>query len=65
MKCYKGPLKNKFVMKCYKGPLMWTDSLDKRTKLRKMDMRFCTRNVRSLYKTGLFMTVGKNYRNIS
>jgi hypothetical protein len=49
--------KNKFVMKCQKGPQTWTDSLNKRPKLWKMDMRFCTWNVRSLYMAGLLMTV--------
>jgi hypothetical protein len=38
---------------------MWTDSSDKRPKLRKMDMRFGTRDVRSLYRAGLLMTVAK------
>jgi hypothetical protein len=35
------------------------DSLDKRPKLKKMDMRFGTWNVRSLYRAGSFMTVVK------
>jgi hypothetical protein len=39
---------NKLVMKFHEGP--WTDSFDKRIKLQKMDMKFCTRNVRSLYR---------------
>jgi hypothetical protein len=34
--------KNKFVTKCQKGPRTWTDSLNKRSKLRKKDMRFGT-----------------------
>jgi hypothetical protein len=29
--------KNKLVTKCHKGPRLWTDFLDKRTKLRKID----------------------------
>ncbi|PNF18255.1 hypothetical protein B7P43_G16301, partial [Cryptotermes secundus] len=33
-------------------PRTWTDSLDKRPKLKKMDMRFRTWNVRSLYRAG-------------
>jgi hypothetical protein len=32
--------KNKLHTKCYKGPLTWTDSLNKRPKQKKMDMRF-------------------------
>jgi hypothetical protein len=44
--------KNKFVMQCYKRPPTWTDSLDNKTKLRKMDMRFGTWNVRNLYRAG-------------
>jgi hypothetical protein len=35
------------------------DYLDKRPKLRKMDMRFGTWNVRSLYSVGSLMTVAK------
>jgi hypothetical protein len=33
--------------------------LDKRTKLRNMDMRFGLWNVRSLYRAGFLMTVSK------
>jgi hypothetical protein len=32
--------KNKLVTKIIKEPRIWTDSLDKRPKLRNMDMRF-------------------------
>jgi hypothetical protein len=35
------------------------DSLDKRPKIRKMDMRFGMWNIRSLYGTGSLMTVAK------
>jgi hypothetical protein len=35
------------------------DSLDKRLKLKKMDMRFGTWNIRSLYRAGSLMTVAK------
>jgi hypothetical protein len=35
------------------------DSLDKQYKLRKIDMIFVTWNIRSLYRTGLLMTVAK------
>jgi hypothetical protein len=34
----------------------WMDSLNKRPKLRKMDTRFSTWNVRSLHRAGLLMT---------
>jgi hypothetical protein len=50
-------IKNKLVMKCHNGPQTWSDSFDKQPELRKMDMRFGTWNVRSLYKEGSLMTV--------
>jgi hypothetical protein len=34
-------------------------SLDKRPKIRKMDMRFGTWNVRNMYRAGLLMTVAE------
>jgi hypothetical protein len=37
--------KNKLVTKDQKKPWTWTDSLDKRPKLKKMDMRFGNWNV--------------------
>jgi hypothetical protein len=37
----------------------WTDSLDKRPKLRNMDMTFVLWNVRSLYRAGSLMTVSR------
>jgi hypothetical protein len=46
-------------MKCHKKPWIWTDSLDKQPKLMKMDIRFGTWNVRSLYRAGSLMTVAK------
>jgi hypothetical protein len=52
-------LKNKLVTNCHKGPRNWADSLDKRSKLRKMNMRSGTWNVRSLYRAGLLMIVAK------
>jgi hypothetical protein len=52
-------LKYKLVTKYHKGPQTWTDSLDKRLKIKKMDMRFGTWNVRSLYRSGLLMIVVK------
>jgi hypothetical protein len=42
-----------------KGLGLGTDSLEKRPKLRKMDMRFGTWNVISLYRAGSLMTVAK------
>jgi hypothetical protein len=35
------------------------DSLDKRPKLRKMDIRFCMWNVRNRYRAGSLMTIVK------
>jgi hypothetical protein len=35
----------------------WRDSLDKRPKLKKMDMRFGTWNVRSMYRAGSLRAV--------
>jgi hypothetical protein len=37
----------------------WTDSLGKRPKLKKMDMRFGRWNKRNLYRSGSRMTVSK------
>jgi hypothetical protein len=51
--------KNKLVSKNLTEPRTWTDSLDKRSKLRNMDMRFGTWNVRSLYRAGSLMTVSR------
>jgi hypothetical protein len=48
-----------------KGPRTSTDSLEKRPKLRKMDVTFGTWNIRSLYRAGSLITVAKNYQNIS
>jgi hypothetical protein len=53
------PVKNKLVTKCHKGPQTLKYSLDKRPKLRKMDMRFGTWNVRSMYRAGSLVTVAK------
>jgi hypothetical protein len=49
--------KKNLVTKRHKGPRTWTESVDKQPKLRKMDMRFCTWNVRRLYRAGSLMTV--------
>jgi hypothetical protein len=51
--------KNNLVTKCHNGLQTWMDSLDKRPKLRKMDMRFGTLNVRNLYRVCLLMTGAK------
>jgi hypothetical protein len=50
-------VKYKLVTKCHKGHQTWTDSFDERPKLKKMDMRFGTRNVRSLYMAGSLRSV--------
>jgi hypothetical protein len=51
--------KNKLVTKNLTEPRTWTDSLDTRRKLQNRDMRFGTRNVRSLYRVGSLMTVSR------
>jgi hypothetical protein len=51
--------KNKLVMKCHKRPRAWTDSINKRSKIGKMNMRFGMWDVRSLYRAGSLMTVAK------
>jgi hypothetical protein len=51
--------KNKLVTKDHKKARTWTDSLDKQPKLKKMDMRFGTWSVRSMYRAGLFRTVAE------
>jgi hypothetical protein len=45
-------------MKCYTGPQTWADSLEQ-PKQQKMDMRFGTWNVRSLYRSGSLKTVSR------
>jgi hypothetical protein len=54
------PHRKKFVTNNLHKPRTWTDYLDKRPKLRNMDMRFCTWNVRSLFRAISLMTVSKN-----
>jgi hypothetical protein len=44
---------------CCKGSRTWIDCLDKRPKLKNMDMRFGKWNVRSLHMAGSLMTVVK------
>jgi hypothetical protein len=43
-------------MKILKKPQTWMASLDKRHKRKKMDIRFGTWNVRSMYRAGLPVT---------
>jgi hypothetical protein len=52
-------LKNKLVTQCHNGPRTWTDSLDKRAKLKKMDVRFRMWNERSLYRAVYLIIVAK------
>jgi hypothetical protein len=49
----------------HKKPRTWTDSLDNGPKHKKMDMRFGTWDVRSMYRAGSLRTVTKKYQNIS
>jgi hypothetical protein len=51
--------KNKLVMKILRKSRTWTDSLDKRPKEKKMDIRFGTWNVRSMYRAGSLRAVGE------
>jgi hypothetical protein len=51
--------KNKLVKKTSKEPRTWKDFLDKRFKLRNMEMRFGTWNVKSFYRAGSLMTVSR------
>jgi hypothetical protein len=55
--------KNKLVMKCHKGSQNSVDSLDKWPRNR--GMRFCTSNVRNLYRAGLYWQLWKNYKSIN
>jgi hypothetical protein len=48
--------KKKLVTNNLHKPRTWMDSLDKRPKLRNMDMRFGTWNDRSLYRAASLMT---------
>jgi hypothetical protein len=43
----------------HKKPQTWTDSLNKRHKGKKMDMRFGNWNVRNMYRAGSFRTLGE------
>jgi hypothetical protein len=55
------------VTKIQKKHRTWTDSLVKRPKRKKMDMRFSTWNVRSMYKykAGSLRAVGGNFQSTS
>jgi hypothetical protein len=44
---------------CYVEPLTYADSLNKRPKLRNVDMRYSTWNVKSFYRAHSLMTVWK------
>jgi hypothetical protein len=47
------------VIKCCMRPWTWMDSFEQ-PKLRKMDMRFGTWDIRSLCRAGLFITVARD-----
>jgi hypothetical protein len=51
--------KKKKMMMMMMMMILGSSSLDKRPKLRKLDMRFGTWNVRSLYRAGSLITVAK------
>jgi hypothetical protein len=51
--------KGKLVTKDHKKPRTWTNSLDKRSKRKKMDMRFDTWNVRSMYRADSLRAVAE------
>jgi hypothetical protein len=48
-----------FVTEDHKEPRTWTDSLDKRIKRKKMDMRLDIWNVRSMYRAGSLRAVAE------
>jgi hypothetical protein len=52
-------IKNELVMKHVKKPQTWTNLFYKLHKLWNEDMRLGMRNIRSLYRAGLLMTVSK------
>jgi hypothetical protein len=51
--------KKKLVTKILKKPRTWTDSLDKRPRQKKMDMRCSIRKVRSMYRAWSLRAVAK------
>jgi hypothetical protein len=52
-------VKNKLVTKIHKKPQTWTDFLGNGPKRKKMDVRFGTWNVRSMYRTGSLRIVAE------
>jgi hypothetical protein len=46
-------------MNVNKKPRTWKDSLDKQPERKKMDLKFCTWNVRSMYRAGSLRAVGE------
>jgi hypothetical protein len=52
----------KIVTKDQKKPRTWTDYMDEQPTLKKMDMRFGTWNVRSMYRAGSLRAVANEYR---
>jgi hypothetical protein len=50
-------VENKLVTKDHKKPQNWTDSLDKRPKRKKMDIRFGTWNVKNMCRAGSLRAV--------
>jgi hypothetical protein len=51
--------KHELVAKYHKGPWTWTESSNKRSKLRESDMTFGTWNIKGLYRAGLLMRITK------
>jgi hypothetical protein len=64
-KGWSSPKKGHIVTKCFTRPWTWTDSLNKRAKVRKMDIRFGTWNVRNLYRAGSLITVATEIARFS
>jgi hypothetical protein len=52
-------VKNKLLTKDHKKPRIWTDSLDKRPKRKKIYMGFGILNVRSMYRAGSLVAVAE------
>jgi hypothetical protein len=59
--------KNKLITNIQTRPRTWTDSFNKRPKRKKIDMRFGTCNVRSMYRyrAGSLRAVGKKFQSTS
>jgi hypothetical protein len=58
-------VKNKLVTKDHKKPRTWTDSLETRAKRKKMNMRFGTWNVRSMYRADSLRAVAEEISKCS